>query len=33
VEDLERDHAVVLAVLGEIDGGHASSSKLAINRI
>ena len=33
VEDLEGDGAVVLEVLGEEDGGHATAAELALERV
>ena len=33
VEHLERDRAVVLEVVGEIDGGHAAAAELALERV
>ena len=31
VEDLERDGAVVLAVVGQVHGGHAAAAELALD--
>ena len=33
LEDLERDLAVVLEVLGEVDGGHAALAQLALDAV
>ncbi len=33
VEDLDRDLAAVLQVLGEVDGGHAALAELALEAV
>ena len=33
MKHLERDGAIVLAVLGKVDGGHAAASELAVDDI
>ena len=33
VEHLERDRAVVLEVLGQVDRGHAAAPELALERV
>ena len=33
LQDLERDLAVVLEVLGEVDGGHAALAELALDAV
>ena len=32
-EDLEGDLAVVLQVVGQVDGGHAAAAELALDRV
>ena len=33
MKDLDRYRAVVLPILGEVDGGHAASSKLTLDAV